>query len=82
MGKEIYIIFIEAIMNKALNSKTILTKYSNILNSLSVSFNTNIDQNEISSIVKNQLDNMPKWKIKTIFLTGTGANNTTYSLGS
>lgn len=73
---------IEAIMNKALSSKTILTKYTSILNSLSGSFNTNIDQNEISSIVKNQLDNMPKWKIKTISLTGTGANNTTYSMGS
>lgn len=72
---------IEAIMNKALSSKTILTKYTDILNSLSGSFNTNIDQNEISKIVKNQLDTMPKWKIKTISLTGTGANNTTYSMG-
>ena len=73
---------IEAIMNKALSSTTILTKYSSILDSLSGSFNTNIDQNDISSIVKEQLEKMPSWKIKTISLTGTASEGPTYSLGS
>lgn len=73
---------IEAIINKVSNSTTILTKYTSILNSLSGSFNTNIDQSEISSIVKNQLANMPSWKIKSISLTGTGASSPTYSMGS
>lgn len=73
---------IEAIMNKALSSTTILTKYSNILDSLSGSFNTNIDQNDISSIVKEQLEKMPSWKIKTTSLAGTASEGPTYSLGS
>ena len=73
---------IEAIMNKVLNSKTILTKYTNILDSLSQSFNTNIDQNEISNIVKMQLESMPKWKISEFSLTGTDAERPTYSMGS
>ena len=73
---------IEAVINKTLNSTTILTKYTSLLNSLSGSFNTNIKQNEISNIVKKQLESMPKWEIKNISLSGTGATSTTYSTGS
>ena len=73
---------IEAIMKKVLNSKTLLTKYTNILDSLKGSFQTNIKQDEISELVKGQLNDMSAWTIKTNSLTGTGANNTTYSMGS
>lgn len=73
---------IEAIINKTLTSKTILTKYTNILDSLSESFNTNIDQSEISNIVKIQLNSMPKWKIKNISLEGIDAQKSTYSMGN
>lgn len=73
---------IEAIMKKALNSSTILTKYTSILNSLEGSFQTNIKQDEISTLVKGQLNNMSSWTIKNNSLTGTGANNPTYSMGS
>lgn len=73
---------IEAIINKVLDSNTILTKYTSILNSLEGSFQTNMDQKDISKLVKEQLQTMPSWKIKTNSLTGTGASNTTYSAGS
>ena len=73
---------IEAIMKKVLNSKTLLTKYTSILNSLEGSFQTNIKQDEISQLVKGQLNNMSSWTIKNNSLTGTGVNNTTYSMGS
>ena len=73
---------IEAIINKVSNSTTILTKYTSILNSLSGSFNTNIEQDEISRIVKSQLANMQSWEVKSISLTGTGASSSTYSMGS
>lgn len=73
---------IEAIINKVLDSNTILTKYTSILNSLEGSFQTNIDQKDISNLVKEQLQTMPSWTIKTNSLTGTGASNTTYSAGS
>ncbi len=73
---------IEAIMKKVLNSTTILTKYTSILNALEGTFQTNIEQSEISSLVKDQLNNMSSWTIKTNALTGTGASRTTYSLGS
>ena len=73
---------IEAIIKKVLNSSTILTKYTSILNALEDNFQTNIAQSEISSLVKGQLNNMSSWTIKTNALTGTGDSRTTYSLGS
>lgn len=73
---------IEAIIKKVLNSNTILTKYTSILNSLEGSFQTNIKQDEISSLVKGQLNDMSSWTTKSNSLTGTGANNPTYSMGS
>ncbi len=73
---------IEAIINKVLNSTTILTKYTDILNSLNGSFQTNIDQNDISNLVKDQLQSMSSWKIKNNALTGSGASSSTYSMGS
>lgn len=71
---------IEAIIKKVLNTKTLLTKYTSILDSLEGSFQTNIKQDEINSLV-GQLD-MSSWTITNNSLTGTGANNTTYSMGS
>ena len=72
---------IEAIIKKAL-SGTILTKYTSILKTLENSFQTNIDQNVISDLVKHQLESMPSWTIKTNSLTGSNASRTTYSAGS
>ncbi len=73
---------IDAIITKLTSSKTLLTQYSNILKSLSGSFQTNIDQNDISILIKEQLDSMAAWKITTISLDGTGKYTTTYSCGS
>lgn len=73
---------IEAIMKKVLNSTTLLTKYTSILDSLKGSFQTNIEQEDISKLVKDQINNMSSWKIKSNSLTGTGASSPTYSMGS
>ena len=73
---------IEAIIRKVLNSTTLLTRYTSILESLEGSFQTNISQNEISNLVKAQLSDMSSWTIKNNALTGTGAYSSTYSLGS
>lgn len=73
---------IEAIINKVLDSKTILTKYTSILNSMEGSFQTNISQDEVSKLVQDQLNNMSSWKILNNSLTGTGSYGPTYSMGS
>ena len=73
---------IEAIMKKVLNSTTLLTKYTDILDSLKESFQTNMEQEDISRLVKDQINNMSSWTIKSNSLTGTGASSSTYSMGS
>lgn len=73
---------IEAIVNKVTGSTTILTKYTSILNGLKGCFQTNISQDEISTIVKEQLNSMPSWTIKNNALVGTGSYSSTYSMGS
>lgn len=73
---------IEAIIKKVLNSETLLTRYTSILDSLEGCFQTNVEQDDISNLVKEQLNNMSSWKIKTNALTGTGSYGSTYSMGS
>ena len=73
---------ISAIIDKVTSSTTILTKYTSILSALEGSFQTNIDQDELSKIVKDQLNSMPSWTIKSNSLTGTGDYASTYSMGS
>lgn len=73
---------IEAIIKKTLNNMTILTKYTNILNSLDGCFQYNVEPEQINVLVKEQLNSMPKWTVKSNTLTGTGANSVTYSMGS
>ena len=73
---------IEAIIKKVLNSTTLLTRYTNILQSLEGSFQTNIEQSDISNLVKDQLNNMSSWSIDTNALTGSGSYGPTYSLGN
>ncbi len=70
---------VTAIINKALSSKTLITKYTNILNSLQNSFQTNMGSDKIYSLVNMQLDKMPSWEITSINLDGTGKSEYTYS---
>lgn len=72
---------IKGIMDKAL-SPAILKKYTKILKSLSGTFQTNISNDEISSIVKGQLENMSGWDFESNSLDGKGTYGKTYSGGS
>lgn len=72
-------VVLTAILNKALSSKTLITKYTNILESLESSFQTNMPQENIYSLVNMQLDQMPKWNIETISVNGKDSFNYTYS---
>ena len=41
-----------------------------------------VDMNEVSDIVKIQLDEMPSWTIKQYSLDGTGSKQPTHSMGA
>ena len=70
---------LEALINKVSSSKTIISNYSEILKSLEGSFNTNLTQEDISGLVKGQLENMSKWNISKYNITGFNGSGYTYS---
>ena len=72
---------IKAIFNKVSSSSVLLTNYSEILGSLSNSFQTNISNGLMRSYIKNQIDKMPTWSIESISVNGSDyAAYNTYSL--
>jgi len=73
---------IKAIINKTLSSKTLITKYSKILDSMSSSFQTNMPSNNIYDLINMQLDTMSNWDIESYSLDGTDSSGYTYSSGS
>jgi len=73
---------LKAIAEKALTSKTIVSKYSKILESFGGSFETNMSQDKIYDLIKMQLATMPSWKIEGQSLKGYDSYEPTYSLGS
>lgn len=72
---------ISAIIKKVSGSTVILTKYAEILDNLANCLTTNIGKNEISSLVKMQLQSMPSWQIGQYSLNGSDSHNYTYSMG-
>lgn len=72
---------ISAIIKKVSGSTVILTKYAEILDNLASCLTTNIGKNEISSLVKMQLQSMPSWQIGQYSLNGSDSRNYTYSMG-
>ena len=71
---------IEGIIAKA-SSKTILTKYTSILESLSKRILTNVEQKTITQLVNKQLDDNTKWSIDKYTATGKSSYASTYSMG-
>ncbi len=70
-----------AILKKVSSSTVILTKYSEILNDLAGCMETNFGKDEISNLIKLQLQDMPSWKIAQYSLNGSDAHDYTYSMG-
>lgn len=68
-----------AMIHKITSSKTLITKYTSILNTLSNSFETNMSSDRIYSLINMQLDSMPNWNIDTYSLDGFNSSNYTYS---
>lgn len=73
---------ITAIIEKMTNSKVLISKYNSILNALDGTFQTDMSTNMITSFIKEQLNEMPKWQIDSIAVTGYNSSNYTYSMGS
>lgn len=68
-----------AILNKMLSSTTLITKYTDILDSLGGSFQTNMPTSKIYNLVNMQLDKMPAWTFESYNLDGKGNSSFTYT---
>ena len=78
LGKEA---MITALFNKC-TSSNVITKYNELLNSIKNSFVTNMPQNRLTKLIKNQMDKNPKWTITNYYLDGTNSREYTYSYKS
>lgn len=70
---------VKAIITKATSGTTIVSNYSSILSSLEGMFRTNVAADDVSALVKMQLNDMAQWNIKTFAVTGEGGSEKTYS---
>ena len=69
---------IQAILDK-ITSKEIITKYTNILDALNGTFQTNMPMENITDLLKKQLNDMSSWTVTSISLDGYDASRYTYS---
>ena len=70
---------IKAVIGKMTSGTTIISNYSDIMASLEGMFATSLPMNEISSLVKMQLEDMAQWNIQSFAVTGYNASDYTYS---
>ena len=70
---------IEALIGKLTSGKTIINNYSSILGSLKGMFKTSVSQEDISALVKMQLEDMAQWTVHSFAVTGTGGTEPNYS---
>ena len=65
--------------NKVTSSSTLISSYSDILNSLNGTFKTNLSNEDISKLVKMQINDMSGWDIEQYSVDGSGTSAYTYS---
>ena len=72
---------LESILDKAM-SPSIIIKYNSLLNSISDSLITNMNQKAFTRLIKKQIRSKEKWDIETFSVDGSDSSNVTYSTGS
>ena len=70
---------ITAIFNKVTSSPTLILNYQTILDDLDGYIVTNMESDEIDTLVRMQLNDLAEWNIQTYAVTGWGGMDTTYS---
>lgn len=70
---------LSAIIDKVTSSTALITSYSKILDSVSKNFATNMKSEDISKLVKMQLNDMRGWSITSQNLVGTDLYTGTYT---
>ena len=55
-----------------ITSPAVVTNYASIMDSMSDTFSTTMSSQEISDLIKSQLNSNPKWKMEQYMVNGTG----------
>ena len=74
-------LIMEAILKKATTSTTILTNYTGILEAVRGNMETSMSADEMTSLVKMQLADMPSWDIQKNAIKGRNDYQFCYALG-
>ena len=70
---------ITKVFEKISTSSTLINDYSKILKALDGTFETSLEQDDITSLVKMQIDDMAKWTINSYNVSGKGSMEYTHS---
>ena len=73
---------ITAIINKLTAEKSYLTKLPDILNATANSFETSLPRDNITALIRHQLNSGKPWTVESISVDGAGSMQPTYSMGS
>ena len=73
---------LEAIIEKAANSETILSEYTSILNAIKDNIETDMEKKSMTSLIKMQISDMPSWNIEKQSITGESGQGYCYALGA
>lgn len=65
-----------------ITSPAIVTNYASIMDSMANTFSTTMSNDEITSLIKYQLNKNPKWKIEQSMVDGTGDTQMCAELGN
>lgn len=71
----------KALIKKVTSSRTLLMNYTDILNAVKASMQTDLSKEEMSRLVKMQLNDMSKWRIKKQTIDGYYTQKGTWSMG-
>ena len=61
-------------------SSSLLKNYASVMNAVSGSFETNMPDDQIASLVRMQLADMAQWEVTSYTSTGTGMYAETFSM--
>ncbi len=67
-------------MIQKMSSGSLLTNYSQILDSMGKYFKTSVSQEELAAVVKMQLSEMTEWDVQMYAVSGVGRNEVCYSM--
>jgi len=72
---------LSALISK-MSEPSVIVNYQAILSALSGVFQTNMTSDEMTTLIRDQLNTMTRWSVSSVSADGSGASLPTYSMGA